>query len=69
MESFYLYDISANIYTKSAERIISPMVAELYRLIIAIELGEVNNEGLAGLEETANELVKATEQLAHVARR
>lgn len=69
MEPFCLYDISAIIYTKSAERIISPMVAELYHLIIAIKLGEVNNEALAGMEETANELVKATEQLAYIARR
>ncbi|XP_048338203.1 uncharacterized protein LOC125424816 [Sphaerodactylus townsendi] len=69
MELFNLYDISAIVHTKSAERIISPMVTELYHLIIAIELGDVHYEALAGLEETANELEKATEQLACIARR
>lgn len=66
MEPFYLYDI---IYTKSTERIVSPMVAELYHLIIAIEWGEVNHEVLPDLETTVEELVKATGQLAGIARR
>ncbi|KAJ6666973.1 hypothetical protein lerEdw1_018975 [Lerista edwardsae] len=66
MEPFYLYDI---IYTKSTERIVSPMVAELYHLIIAIEWDEVNHEALPDLEMTIEELVNATGQLAVIARR
>ncbi|CAI5771184.1 uncharacterized protein LOC114594788 isoform X2 [Podarcis lilfordi] len=69
MEPFSLYDITAVVYTKSTERIISPMVAELYHLIIAIQWGEVNREGLAGLQEAAEELAKATGQLSSTARR
>ncbi|XP_053240005.1 uncharacterized protein LOC128411592 [Podarcis raffonei] len=69
MEPFSLYDITAVVYTKSTERIISPMVAELYHLIIAVQWGEVNREGLAGLQEAAEELAKATGQLSSTARR
>lgn len=69
MEPFYLYNISAIIYTKSTERIILPMVADLYHLIIAMEWGDVNHESLTGLQKTAEELAKAAEQLAHIARR
>uniref|UniRef100_A0ABM5FHV9 Catenin alpha-1 n=1 Tax=Pogona vitticeps TaxID=103695 RepID=A0ABM5FHV9_9SAUR len=69
MEPFSLYDITAVIYTRSTERIISPMVAELYHLIIATEQGEVNREAFAALERTAEELAKAAEELASIAKR
>ncbi|KAF7252715.1 Vinculin, partial [Varanus komodoensis] len=69
MESFSLYDISATIYMKSTERIILPMVADLYHLIITAEWGEVNHEALTGLEKTAEELATATYELACIARR
>ncbi|KAJ7341211.1 hypothetical protein JRQ81_005057 [Phrynocephalus forsythii] len=69
MEPFSLYDITAIIYTRSTERIISPMVAELYHLIIATEEGELNCEALADLEKTAEELAKAAEELASIASR
>ncbi|XP_008118299.2 uncharacterized protein LOC103280580 isoform X2 [Anolis carolinensis] len=72
MELFSLHDvcdICAVVYTKSTERIISPMAAELYHLILATELGEVNREGFSGLEKTAEELAVATEELACSAKR
>lgn len=66
MEPFHLYNI---IYTKSTERIVSPMVAELYHLIIEVEWGEVNPEALPDLEKTAEDLASATGKLAGIARR
>ncbi|XP_013907830.1 PREDICTED: uncharacterized protein LOC106538005 isoform X4 [Thamnophis sirtalis] len=45
------------------------MIAELYNLIIAIEQREITHEAFANLETTAEELVKATEELGCIARR
>ncbi|XP_058021080.1 uncharacterized protein LOC131189173 isoform X2 [Ahaetulla prasina] len=69
VECFSLYDISAIVYTKSAHRIILPMIAELYNLIIAIEQREITHEAFANLETTAEELAKATEELGCIAKR
>ncbi|XP_077670357.1 uncharacterized protein LOC144263305 isoform X4 [Eretmochelys imbricata] len=69
MEPFYLYDIRAVTSNKTIERIISPMAAQLCHLMIAAEWEGVNNERLADLEKAAEELAKATQELAYVARR
>ncbi|XP_074086020.1 uncharacterized protein LOC141518144 [Macrotis lagotis] len=69
MEVFHLYDISSITYNKNIERIISPMVAQLCHLIISMERRDVENEAFAGLGAMAEELAKASEQLAILARR
>nr|XP_025033697.1 uncharacterized protein LOC102459754 isoform X2 [Pelodiscus sinensis]XP_025033698.1 uncharacterized protein LOC102459754 isoform X2 [Pelodiscus sinensis]XP_025033699.1 uncharacterized protein LOC102459754 isoform X2 [Pelodiscus sinensis] len=69
MEPFYLYDISTITSNKTIERVISPMAAQLCHLMIAVEWEGVNSERLADLEKPAEELAKATEELAYVARR
>ncbi|XP_068932062.1 uncharacterized protein [Petaurus breviceps papuanus] len=69
MEAFHLYDPSSITYNKNIERIISPMVVQLCHLIISIERSNVKNEVFAGLGAMAEKLAKASEQLAHLARR
>ncbi|XP_072488048.1 uncharacterized protein [Notamacropus eugenii] len=69
MEAFRLYDTSSITYNKNIERIISPMVAQLCHLIISIERSDMKNEAFTDLGAMAEELAKASEQLAHLARR
>uniref|UniRef100_A0A7N4P3F3 Vinculin n=1 Tax=Sarcophilus harrisii TaxID=9305 RepID=A0A7N4P3F3_SARHA len=69
MEAFHLCDISSITYNKNIERIISSMVAQLCHLIISMERRDVENETFAGLGTMAEELAKASEQLAHFAKR
>ncbi|XP_019404519.1 PREDICTED: vinculin-like isoform X4 [Crocodylus porosus] len=69
MEPLYLYDISTLINSKTTERIISPMTAQLCHLIIAMEWEGVDNETFPDLGKTAEELAKSTEELAFAARR
>ncbi|KYO22277.1 hypothetical protein Y1Q_0002887 [Alligator mississippiensis] len=69
MEPLYLYDISTLINSKTTERIISSMAAQLCHLIIAMEWEGVDNEAFPDLRKTAEELAKSTEELAFAARR
>ncbi|XP_025067651.1 uncharacterized protein LOC112551352 [Alligator sinensis] len=69
MEPLYLYDISTLINSKTTERIISSMAAQLCHLIIAMEWEGVDNEAFPDLRKTAEELAKSTEELAFAATR
>ncbi|XP_074141145.1 uncharacterized protein LOC141553289 [Sminthopsis crassicaudata] len=69
MEAFHLCDISSITYNKNIERIISSMVAQLCHLIISMERRDVENETFTGLGTMAEELAKASKQLAHFAKR
>ncbi|XP_074844486.1 catenin alpha-2-like [Carettochelys insculpta] len=69
MEPLHLYDIRAVTTNKTMERIIAPMAAQLCHFVIAAEWEGVTSERLVDLETPAEELAKATKELAYVARR
>lgn len=62
-------DIGCMIQNEAIERIISPMTVQLCHLIISMERKDVENEVFASLEKMAEQLAKASEEFAQVAKR
>lgn len=69
MEPFYLYDLGIQIENKAIQRILCPMATELCHLILALEQEDGMRQTLPNIEENAEKLAKATDELASAARR
>lgn len=69
MEPFYLYDLGIQIENKAIQRILCPMATELCHLILALEQEDGMRQTLSNIEENAEKLAKATDELASAARR
>uniref|UniRef100_UPI00398F344D vinculin isoform X2 n=1 Tax=Pristiophorus japonicus TaxID=55135 RepID=UPI00398F344D len=69
MASFCQNGIGALIKTKSAERIIAPIAAQVSHLIILSEWRDIDDENFSDLEPAAKEVAKATEELVRAAKR
>ncbi|XP_015712106.1 vinculin-like isoform X2 [Coturnix japonica] len=69
MEPFYLYDLGIQTENKAIQRILCPMAAELCHLILALEQEDGMCQTLPNIEENAERLAKATDELASAARR
>ena len=69
MEPFYLYDLLFLTEDKAIQRILCPMAAQLCHLILALEWEDGICQAFPNLGQKAENLAKATEELASVARR
>lgn len=69
MEPFCLYDLGILTENKAIQKILCPMTAQLCHLILALEWEDGMQQAFPNLEEKAEKLAKATEELASAAKR
>lgn len=69
MEPFCLYDLGILTENKAIQKILCPMAAQLCHLILTLEWEDGMHRAFPDLEENAEKLAKATEELASVAKR